>query len=117
MDRYAVHDHAALPASGRFNAGQKMLFWSQVFTTLALFATGIVLWFPEVMPRGLRLAAILLHPLAAIGSIAGILVHIYMGTASVPYSMQAMLKGYVSPAWARSHHAKWHKTWKETGHS
>lgn len=117
MDRYAVHDHAALPPSGRFNAGQKMLFWSQVATTLGLFATGVVLWFPESMPRSLRLAAILLHSLTAIGSIAGILVHIYMGTASVPYSMRAMLKGWVTPAWARSHHAKWYKTWKETGHS
>lgn len=117
MERYAIHDHASLPPSGRFNAGQKMLFWSQVLTTLGLFATGVVLWFPEVMPRGLRLAAILLHPLTAIASIAGILVHIYMGTASVPYSMSAMLKGYVTPAWARSHHAKWYKTWKETGHS
>jgi formate dehydrogenase subunit gamma len=116
MDRYAVHDHAALPPSGRFNAGQKMLFWSQVLTTVALFVTGVVLWFPEYMPRGLRLAAILLHPAAAIGSIAGIIVHIYMGTAAVPQSMRAMLRGWVVPEWARFHHPKWYKAWRESSH-
>ena len=29
--RYAVHDESDLPESGRFNAGQKMLFWLSAF--------------------------------------------------------------------------------------
>lgn len=116
MKDYATHNHAALPPSGRFNAGQKMLFWSQVVTTILLFITGIVLWFPEVMPRSARLASILLHPIAAIGSIGGIIVHIYMGTAAVPQSMRAMLRGYVGPEWARFHHPKWYKSWRESSH-
>src|SRR5262249_24036570 len=80
--RYAVHDEAGLPEAGRFNAGQKALFWLQAGSGLVLLASGVVLWFPESMPRALRLAAVLLHPLAAVGSIAGIIVHIYMGTAA-----------------------------------
>jgi formate dehydrogenase subunit gamma len=117
LHKYATHDHGALPPSGRFNAGQKMLFWSQVATTLALFATGVVLWFPESMPRPLRLASIALHPLAAIGSITSILVHIYMGTAAVPQSMRAMLRGYVVPEWARFHHPKWYRAWRASHRS
>jgi len=114
MDKYATHQHDTLPESGKFNAGQKMLFWSQVATAVLLFVSGIVLWFPESMPRSLRLASIALHPLAAIGSIAGILVHIYMGIASVPRSMRAMLQGWVTPNWARLHHPKWYREWRDS---
>ena len=112
MDKYATHQHSALPESGRFNAGQKLLFWSQALTALLLFVSGAVLWFPEWMPRALRLAAIAMHPLAAIGSIAGIIVHVYMGTAAVPHSMRAMLRGYVVPEWGRFHHPKWYREWR-----
>ena len=114
LHKYASHRHSDLPESGRFNAGQKMLFWSQIVTTLLLFASGIVLWFPEWMPRNLRLLAIALHPLAAIGSIGGIIVHIYMGTAAVPHSMRAMLGGTVGPEWARFHHPKWYRQWRDS---
>ncbi len=105
--RYAVHDHSALPEAGRFNAGQKVLFWFQAAATVALLASGVVLWFPESMPRALREAAVLVHPIAAIGSIAGIIVHIYMGTAAVPKALRGMIQGWVTPGWAALHHPKW----------
>ncbi len=105
--KYAVHDESGLPEPGRFNAGQKMLFWLQAVCTLLLFASGVVLWWPELMPRALRLAAILLHPLAAIASIGGIIIHIYMGTAAVPEAFRGMIQGWVRPGWAASHHPKW----------
>jgi len=107
--RYAVHDEEGVPESGRFNAGQKMLFWMQSLFAVLLFASGMVLWWPEAAPRTLRLAAVLIHPLAAIGSIGGIIVHIYMGTAAVPGALRAMVRGWVTPAWAASHHAKWYR--------
>lgn len=112
LDKYATHQHHALPESGRFNAGQKMLFWSQVITALGLFITGFILWFPEWMPRQARLLSVLLHPLIAIGSIGGIMVHAYMGTAAVPQSMRAMLRGWVVPEWAQFHHPKWFRQWR-----
>ena len=83
--------------------GRKMLFWVQS-AALVLFASGLVLWWPELMPRALRLAAVLVHPLAAIASIGGIIVHIYMGTAAVPGALRGMIQGWVSPGWAASHH-------------
>ena len=107
--RYAVQDEEGLPEAGRFNAGQKMLFWTQFISTQFLFFSGLVLWFPETMPRSLRLAAILIHPIAAIISIGGIIVHIYMGTAAVPEAFRGMIQGWVRPAWAASHHPKWYK--------
>jgi len=107
--RYAVHAEEGLPDSGRFNAGQKMLFWTQSSFTLVLLASGVVLWFPQEMPRALRLLAVLLHPLAAIGAIGAIIVHIYMGTAAVPEAFRGMIQGWVRPGWAAGHHAKWYR--------
>lgn len=107
--RYAVHDESGLPEAGRFNAGQKMLFWTQACCALLLLASGAVLWFPSAMPQSLRLAAILIHPATAIVSMSAIIVHIYMGTAAVPGAFRAMIQGWVSSGFARSHHRKWHR--------
>jgi formate dehydrogenase subunit gamma len=107
--KYAVHDEEGLPEPGRFNAGQKMLFWLQSLAVIVLIATGVVLWFPEAMPRALRLAAILVHPAVAVLSIGGIIVHIYMGTAAVPGALRGMIQGWVRPGWAAAHHPKWYR--------
>ncbi|MEE8586133.1 MAG: formate dehydrogenase subunit gamma [Acidobacteriota bacterium] len=107
--RYAVHDESGLPEAGRFNAGQKALFWMQVCCTLLLLASGVALWFPSAVPQSLRLAAILIHPAVAVVSMAGIIVHIYMGTAAVPGAFRGMMQGWVTSGWARSHHPKWHR--------
>ena len=107
--KYAVHDEEGLPEPGRFNAGQKMLFWVQSLAVIVLIATGVVLWFPEAMARTLRLAAILVHPAVAVLSIGGIIIHIYMGTAAVPGALRGMIQGWVRPGWAASHHPKWYR--------
>jgi formate dehydrogenase subunit gamma len=107
--RFMAHQESGLLESGRFNAGQKALFWVQSVSGLALLATGLVLWWPETMPRGLREAAVLLHPAAAVVSIAGLIVHIYMGTAAVPGALRSMTRGWVSDRWAQMHHSKWHR--------
>ena len=109
VHRYAVNDESGLPEAGRFNAGQKMLFWLQILATLALFVSGLALWLPETFSRSLRLIAIVVHSLAAVASMGLIILHIYMGTAAVPGSFRAMVRGWVRPGWARTHHAKWHR--------
>jgi formate dehydrogenase subunit gamma len=111
--RYAVHDESALPEAGRFNAGQKVLFWLQSVAAVLLVSSGVVLWFPEAMIRPLRLAAVLIHPVAAIVAIGGIIVHIYMGTAAVPGAFRGMIRGGVKPGWAASHHPKWFREMRE----
>ena len=107
--KYAMNIEEGLPEAGRFNGGQKMLFWLQSISALVLFASGLVLWYPESALRGLRLAAVLVHPAAAIASIGGIIVHVYMGTAAVPGALRAMVRGQVTEGWAAAHHPKWLK--------
>lgn len=107
--RYARHETARLPEAGRFNGGQKMLFWLQAVAGLLLLASGLLLWFPGQVGRSLHYAALLVHPVAAVAAIGGIIVHIYMATAVVRGSMTAMVRGWVSPGWAASHHPKWYR--------
>jgi formate dehydrogenase subunit gamma len=107
--RYAVHNESGLPDAGRFNAGQKSLFWVQAVNGVLLLSSGIVLWWPDVMSRLLRELAVLIHPVAAIIAIVGLIVHIYMGTAAVPEAFRGMIQGWVTPRWASSHHPKWYR--------
>jgi formate dehydrogenase subunit gamma len=106
---YAAHDYKALPEAGRFNGGQKALFWTQSVNGVLLLLSGVVLWWPQSMPRLLREVAILLHPLAAIVAIGGLIVHIYMGTAATPGAFRGMTQGWVKTGWAASHHPKWYR--------
>jgi formate dehydrogenase subunit gamma len=106
---FIVHDESRLVESGRFNGGQKVLFWLQASSGLLLLSSGLVLWWPALLPRTLRLAAVLLHPAAAVISIGGIIVHIYMGTLAIPGALRGMVQGWVTPAWAALHHAKWRR--------
>jgi formate dehydrogenase subunit gamma len=107
--KYAMNEEEGLPEPGRFNAGQKMLFWVQSLCALLLFASGFVLWWPAQMPRTLLTAAVLIHPAAAVVAIAGIIVHVYMGLAAVPGALRGMVRGDVTPGWAAAHHPKWYR--------
>lgn len=107
--RYAVHDLSGLPEAGRFNGGQKSLFWIQVSAAVLLLASGLVLWWPEWTPSWLRQAGVLLHPAVAMLAIGGLILHVYMGTAAVPGAFRGMVRGSVTPGWARSHHPKWYR--------
>lgn len=105
--RYAAHDFQAVPAPGRFNGGQKALFWLQGLNGVLLVSTGVVLWFPESMSRPLREVAVLVHPVAAIAAIGGLILHVYMGTAATPGAFRGMAQGWVTARWAASHHPRW----------
>ena len=100
-----------LPEIGRYNAGQKYLFWTLVVCILLLFLSGIVIWqpyFAPKMPVGLLRLAVLLHAVAGFVAIAAILVHIY-AAFWVKGSVRAMTRGTVSHAWARHHHRAWYR--------
>lgn len=100
-----------LPEVGRYNAGQKLLFWTLLLCMLVLLVTGFVMWrayFSHFFGIDLIRIASLLHALAAFVLICSILVHIYAGLW-VKGSMGAMLYGWVSRGWARKHHAAWLK--------
>ena len=110
MAAYIRNDDALVPPAGRFNFGQKQLFWIMVLGAAGLLLSGLVLWIPQTVPpaqRWLLEAAVLLHAVSALATIAGFIVHLYMGLAVVPGGLHAILHGDVSEGWARHHHRAW----------
>jgi formate dehydrogenase subunit gamma len=98
-----------LPLIGRYNAGQKMLFCTLVPCMLVLLPTGIVIWrhyFSAYFPINVVRISALAHATAAFVLIAGILVHIYAGIW-IKGTLGAMIRGTVTPGWARKHHPLW----------
>lgn len=111
MAYYIRNEDARVPGAGRFNYGQKTLFWVMVWSSLVLLVSGVVLWFPDAIPhalRAIREAAILVHAIAALVTVGAFIVHLYMGLAVVPGGLVAMLHGEVTEQWARDHHQLWH---------
>lgn len=109
--KYVENDDEDLPPIDRFNLGQKYFFWAMLFAGIVLLATGIVLWIPEKLPwnlRSLRYAAILLHVSAALITIGAFIIHVYMGTAVVRGGFTSIIRGEVSPTWAKTHHRLWY---------
>lgn len=100
-----------LPEVGRYNAGQKLLFYVMVACVALLLLSGIAIWrpwFAGYFPIGLVRLAAVIHALSAFVLIAGIIVHVY-AAIWVKGSIRAMTRGTVSPAWARKHHAAWYR--------
>ena len=100
-----------LPEVGRYNGGQKALFWVMVACTLTLLVTGVLFWrpwFADGFPITLVRLATLLHAIAASILILGIIIHVY-AALWVKGSVRAMIRGTVSAAWARKHHAAWYR--------
>jgi formate dehydrogenase subunit gamma len=119
MRHYLRNEDALVPAAGRFNFGQKQFFWLMVVSAFALLVSGIVLWFIAAVPRELmvlRYVAILVHAAAALATIGGIIIHIYMGIAVVPEGLHAIVHGDVSERWARHHHGLWAPRAPRNGH-
>lgn len=98
-----------LPEIGKYNAGQKMVFWSMSLLIVVLFATGLVIWdeyFGGAVTIGVNRMAALVHSLAAIGAILVVIVHVYAGIW-VKGSVRGMTQGTVTGGWAWRHHRKW----------
>jgi len=110
MPHYMRNEDTQVPPAGRFNYGQKNLFWLMVGGALLLLLSGLVLWFVDAVPRELvvvRQVAVLAHAVAALMTIAGFIVHLYMGLFVVPGGVQAIVHGEVSREWAEHHHPLW----------
>lgn len=108
---YIRNEDEALPPIGRFNLGQKQFFWLMFYGTLALLLSGVVLWLTDFIPwslRFLRYAAILVHVVAALLTIGGFIIHVYMGTAMVRGGFTSIVRGEVLTTWAKRHHRLWY---------
>lgn len=104
-----LNDHSQPLRIGKYNAGQKILFWLIMGSILVLMVSGLIMWrayFAEYFPIWALRLAILAHSLAGIGLILLIIGHIYLAIW-VRGSITGMVTGYVSKAWARQHHDRW----------
>lgn len=96
------------PAAGRFNAGQKLVFWITVLGGAIVAASGYLLMFPFALTdiAGQQLAHIV-HGVLAVLMIAAMLAHIYIGSIGMEGAFDAMGSGRVDYNWAREHHSLW----------
>ena len=112
LPHYIRNEDEQMPAENRFNAGQKSLFWGFFWCGLALLISGLVLWFPQSIPwswRYVRYAAVIVHPVAALLTIALFMIHVYMGAAVERGAFGSVIRGDVSRAWAKKHHRLWYE--------
>ena len=96
---------------GKYNAGQKLMYWSLVIVIPLLLLSGIALWRPWFAPSlslTTRRIAALVHVISAFVMFVGIGIHVYAALWTRG-SMRAMTQGWVSPRWARYHHPGWYE--------
>ncbi len=105
----AANREENLPEVGRFNGGQKLLFFILVVCLICLLLSGIVIWrvyFSGFFSVGVIRVAALSHAFFAFVLIFAIIIHIYAGIW-VKGSVRAMTRGVVTPGWAWKHHRAW----------
>lgn len=98
-----------LPEVGKYNGGQKIIFWLMTLLILVLFATGIVIWyeyFGTTFTIEQQRFGHILHALTAIAMLLVVIVHIY-AAFYVRGTINAMTEGKVTGGWAFRHHRLW----------
>ena len=98
-----------VPEVGRYNAGQKLIFWVIVVCLPLLLLSGIVIWrsyFAAYFPIEVIRLGGLVHGFVAFVLILAIVIHIY-AAIWVRGSVRAMTRGTVSYGWAWKHHRLW----------
>jgi formate dehydrogenase subunit gamma len=97
--------------AGRFNAGEKVMFWGGVFVLgLTVVASGLVM--DKLLPgltyeRSTMQIAHMVHAVAAVLMMVMFIGHIYLGTIGTEGTYQGMKTGYVDENWAKHHHELW----------
>jgi len=110
MFRYMNREGEDVPVEGKYNAGQKYMYWSMIFIIAGLLVTGILIWRPYFAPSiaaPVKRSAGLIHAVLAFIMFVGIGVHIYAAYWTKG-SVRAMTRGTVTRAWARFHHPGWY---------
>lgn len=124
------------PPAKKFNAGQKMIFWSVIILGGSIAVSGVSLLFPFQLPMFAatfeKLNALGLPQLVGLGELNTnlaphvemqyaqawhaivsfvlmviVIAHIYIGSVGMEGAYDAMGKGEVELQWAREHHSIW----------
>jgi formate dehydrogenase subunit gamma len=98
-----------LPEVGKYNAGQKAVFWGMSLLIIVLITSGFVIWdqyFSQYTTIDQKRVAVLIHAAAAVVIICVWIVHVY-AAIWVRGTIGAMTRGRVTGGWAWRHHRKW----------
>ncbi|RBP31874.1 formate dehydrogenase gamma subunit [Marinobacter pelagius] len=118
------------PSAKKFNAGQKIVFWTVMVLGVSVSLSGLSLLFPFQMPMfadtfgvinsvlGTSLPtdlaphqemqyANIWHSIVAFVMMVAIIAHIYIGSVGMEGAFDAMGNGQVDLEWARQHHDLW----------
>lgn len=124
------------PPAGKFNAGQKLIFWIVMLGGLSISLSGIALLIPfethmfsatfsvlnifgldlptKLAPIQEQQLNLIWHSMVGLFLIIVILAHIYVGTIGMQGAFDAMGRGQVDENWAREHHSVWFAETKGT---
>ena len=94
--------------AGRFNLGEKLVYWLSLAAGVAVSVSGFLLLFPFYGTNiaEMQLAQVV-HAVVAVLFVALILAHIYIGTLGMEGAFEAMGTGEVDLNWAKEHHDLW----------
>ena len=118
------------PPAKKFNAGQKLIFWSVMIGGISLSVSGWALMFPftthffadtfdkinlifgtdyptVLTPLQEQQLNSLWHTIMAVVMICVVLAHIYIGSVGMEGAFDAMGSGEVDLNWAKEHHSLW----------
>jgi formate dehydrogenase subunit gamma len=106
-----THHEERMPEVGKYNAGQKGIFWAMTVLIVILIVSGILIWdqyFSGLANIETKRIAVLAHSAAAVTIICIWILHVY---AAIWFrgSITGMVKGSVTGGWAWRHHRKWLK--------
>lgn len=104
-------DKAGMPPVGKYNFGQKMVFWLMAVSLLVLVVTGFMFWRPWFAPFfsiPIMRIAVLLHAVAALVLVLSVIMHVY-AAIWVKGTVRAMTRGTVTENWAKVNHPLWHE--------
>ncbi|WP_313301806.1 formate dehydrogenase subunit gamma [Diaphorobacter sp.] len=106
-------DDHDMPEQGKYNGGQKLLFWGLVLGMLVMIVSGVLMWraWLDLPVTVVRIASVL-HAVAAVWMIGLIILHVYAAIWTRG-TIRAMMYGTVTRAWAKQHHRGWYR--KMTG--
>lgn len=109
-------DGEKLPEVGKYNAGQKVVFWAMSVLTVVMIVTGVMIWeqyiplwagyAPYFATVPARRAAVAIHAIAAFLFILVFIAHVYAAFWTRG-TIRAMARGTVTGGWAWRHHRKW----------
>ncbi|MDV3504241.1 formate dehydrogenase subunit gamma [Marinobacter sp. M-5] len=118
------------PPAKKFNAGQKIIFWTVMILGFSVSLSGLSLLFPFEMPMFAKTFGVMnsilgtdfptvlapheemqyaniWHSIVAFVMMVAIIAHIYIGSVGMEGAFDAMGNGQVDVEWARQHHDLW----------